>query len=130
MIVNFYQNFMNSRTEDDDIEDVPLVPILEECTSAMEVPNFVKLLSMIKMSAPNDQEQYWRIPAALTVTALTEKCTLIQKIIDQDLDDVNLELITGKSEKKEVKSKKKKKKEKRGPNKWLPMRRTVDAEVQ
>ena len=96
----------------------------------MEVPNFVKLLSMIKMSAPNDQEQYWRIPAALTVTALTEKCTLIQKIIDQDLDDVNLELITGKSEKKEVKSKKKKKKEKRGPNKWLPMRRTVDAEVQ
>merc|ERR1711962_908889 len=56
------------RTEDDDIEDVPLVPILGECTSAMEVPNFVKLLSMIKLSAPNDQEQYWRIPATLTVT--------------------------------------------------------------
>ena len=95
----------------------------------MEVPNFVKLLSMIKLSAPNDQEQYWRIPATLTVTALTEKCTLIQKVIDQDLDDINLGPIKDKSEKKEVKSKKKKKKEKRGPNKWMPMRRAVDDEV-
>merc|ERR1712008_539301 len=37
------------REEDDEnIADMPLVPILEECTSAMELPDFVNLLSVTK----------------------------------------------------------------------------------
>merc|ERR1740129_362736 len=116
------------REEDDEnIADMPLVPILEECTSAMELPDFVKLLSVTKLSAPNDQEQYWRIPATLSANALAEKCTFIQKIIDMEIDDINLEAILGKSGKKTFS--KTKKKEKRGPNKWMPMRRAVDSEV-
>ena len=117
------------REEDDEnIADMPLVPILEECTSAMELPDFVKLLSVTKLSAPNDQEQYWRIPASLSAKALAEKCTFIQKIIDMEIDDINLEAIMGKSGKKNMSSQPKKK-EKRGPNKWMPMRRAVDSEV-
>merc|ERR1740129_148577 len=116
------------REEDDEnIADMPLVPILEECTSAMELPDFVKLLSVTKLSAPNDQEQYWRIPATLSANALAEKCTFIQKIIDMEIDDINLEAILGKSGKKTFS--KTKKKEKRGPNKWMPMRRVVESEV-
>ena len=93
----------------------------------MELPDFVKLLSVTKLSAPNDQEQYWRIPATLSANALAEKCTFIQKIIDMEIDDINLEAILGKSGKKTFS--KTKKKEKRGPNKWMPMRRAVDSEV-
>ena len=116
------------REEDDEnIADMPLVPILEECTSAMELPDFVKLLSVTKLSAPNDQEQYWRIPATLSAKALAEKCTFIQNIIDMEIDDINLEAILGKSGKKTFS--KTKKKEKRGPNKWMPMRRVVESEV-
>ena len=116
------------REEDDEnIADMPLVPILEECTSAMELPDFVKLLSVTKLSAPNDQEQYWRIPATLSAKALAEKCTFIQNIIDMEIDDINLEAILGKSGKKTFS--KTKKKEKRGPNKWMPVRRAVDSEV-
>merc|ERR1711971_430669 len=116
------------REEDDEnIADMPLVPILEECTSAMELPDFVKLLSVTKLSAPNDQEQYWRIPATLSAKALAEKCTFIQNITDMEIDDINLEAILGKSGKKTFS--KTKKKEKRGPNKWMPMRRVVESEV-
>ena len=95
---------MEDRMEDDDenITDVPLVPIAEACTSAMEVPNFVKLLSILSLSAPNDQAQYWRIPTILTATKLSEKCDLIQKIIDQDLDNIKEEWITGRSSKKDL----------------------------
>ena len=93
----------------------------------MELPDFVKLLSVTKLSAPNDQEQYWRIPATLSANALAEKCTFIQNIIDMEIDDINLEAILGKSGKKTFS--KTKKKEKRGPNKWMPMRRAVDSEV-
>ena len=93
----------------------------------MELPDFVKLLSVTKLSAPNDQEQYWRIPATLSAKALAEKCTFIQNIIDMEIDDINLEAILGKSGKKTFS--KTKKKEKRGPNKWMPMRRAVDSEV-
>ena len=122
------------REEDDEnIADMPLVPILEECTSAMELPDFVKLLSVTKLSAPNDQEQYWRIPATLSAKALAEKCTFIQNIIDMEIDDINFESILGKSGKTKSYDKnmssKPKKKEKRGPNKWMPIRRAVDSEV-
>ena len=99
----------------------------------MELPDFVKLLSVTKLSAPNDQEQYWRIPATLSAKALAEKCILIQNIIDMEIDDINFESILGKSGKKKSydnnMSSKTKKKEKRGPNKWMPMRRAVDSEV-
>ena len=44
-----------------------------------------------------------------------------------EIDDINLEAILGKSGKKTFS--KTKKKEKRGPNKWMPMRRAVDSEV-
>ena len=35
---------------------------------------------------PNDQEQYWRIPASITAESLAAKSGFVQKIIDGDLD--------------------------------------------
>ena len=116
--------------DDEDLEDVPLVPIGEECTSAMEDSKFTRLLKMIQMTAPNDQERFWRIPATITVSSLAEKSALLQKIMDPgeiNYETFNVTLITGKAV--ATKEKKKKKREKRGPNKWMPMRRTVDSDV-
>ena len=51
------------------------------------------------------------------------KSDFVQKVIDGDLDLDNLDLSLV------ANIAKKKKREKRGPNKWMPMRRVVDQEV-
>ena len=51
------------------------------------------------------------------------KADFVQKVIDGDLDLDNLDLSLV------ANIAKKKKREKRGPNKWMPMRRAVDQEV-
>merc|ERR1712226_1103690 len=51
-----------------------------------------------------------------------------KKIVDGDLDMENLDLSLIANVVQQ--DKKEKRKQKRGPNKWMPMRRTVDPEVQ
>ena len=79
---------------------------------------------MSTLVPPNDQEQYWRIPASITAESLAAKSGFVQKIIDGDLDLENLDLSLIANVVKNTK-----KREKRGPNKWMPMHRTVDPEA-
>ena len=65
----------------------------------------------------------------MSIPSLEAKSNFVQKIVDGDLDMENLDLslianVVQQDNKKE------KRKQKRGPNKWMPMRRTVDPEVQ
>ncbi len=126
--IEWLSNCLNDESEDrespDDIEDVPIVPLTEECTSAMELSTFGKLLKALEMSAPNDQERYWRIPSTLTAESLSVKASFLRSLLKEDnvqWEEWDVQKLTGKSAPK--------KKEKRGPNKWMPMRRTVDPEV-
>ena len=91
----------------------------------MEVAEFTHLLKMIELASPNDQEQYWRIPANITAQALDAKADFVAKIYEADnlpLEGVDMALVLNKTVKN-------KPREKRGPNKWLPMRRAVDPDV-
>lgn len=111
--------------DDEDAEDVPLVPLAEDLLAAIENPQFIRLLKAIGMSSPTDQEQYWRIPSHIKSDSLAAKVDFIEDITSGEgpIKDVDVLLVTGQT------SFKKKKAEKRGPNKWMPMRRTVDADV-
>ncbi|XP_073519784.1 protein timeless homolog isoform X2 [Phyllobates terribilis] len=68
--VVWLQNCLN-RTADDREEDgssqsVPLVPLTEENEDAMENKTFQKLLKLVGIRPPaNEQESFWRIPAKL-----------------------------------------------------------------
>ncbi|KAM4044613.1 protein timeless homolog isoform 1-T4 [Anomaloglossus baeobatrachus] len=69
--VVWLQNCLN-RTADDREEDgssqsVPLVPLTEDNEDAMESKTFQKLLKMVGIRPPaNEQESFWRIPAKLS----------------------------------------------------------------
>ncbi|XP_069614546.1 protein timeless homolog [Ranitomeya imitator] len=68
--VVWLQNCLN-RTADDREEDgssqsVPLVPLTEDNEDAMESKTFQKLLKLVGIRPPaNEQESFWRIPAKL-----------------------------------------------------------------
>ncbi|XP_044143469.1 protein timeless homolog isoform X1 [Bufo gargarizans] len=69
--VVWLQNCLN-RTADDREEDgssqsVPLVPLTEDNEDAMESKTFQKLLKIVGIRPPaNEQESFWRIPAKLS----------------------------------------------------------------
>ena len=63
----------------------------------------------------------------MSILSLEAKSNFVQKIVDGDLDMENLDLSLIANV---VQQDKKEKRQKRGPNKWMPMRRTVDPELQ
>ena len=121
---------LEDELEDRDEEDeaVPIVPITEECILAMERPAFVAILKLMDLSPPNDQEQYWRIPSTFSAKQLSEKSKLLAQLAEDELDfsTINVTLIVA-SKPQVAKAKKVKKVKKKKT--WMPMRRTVDADV-
>ena len=79
----------------------------------------------------NEQEQYWRIPARLSSESLKTKASFLGKALQGDFEvgDLNVNHLGGRPKSDSKKERKKKKKEKRGPNKWMPMKRQVDEEA-
>ena len=63
----------------------------------------------------------------MSIPSLEAKSNFVQKIVDGDLDMENLDLSLIANVVQQ--DKKEKRKQKRGPNKWMPMRRAVDDEV-
>ena len=78
----------------------------------------------------SEQEQYWRIPARLSAESLKTKAAFLEKALEGNFEvgDLNVAYLGGRptSASKPASKKSKKKKEKRGPNKWMPMKRAVD----
>ena len=113
--------------EDEENEPVPIVPITENCILAMECPAFLSILQLIGLASPNDQEQYWRIPSDFSSKNLSEKAKFLDQLAEDELDlsVLDLDLVVKKiSITKERKVKKVKKKKT-----WMPMRRTLNADV-
>ncbi|NXA13923.1 TIM protein, partial [Sapayoa aenigma] len=64
---NCLQRVAGDREEDGVSYPVPLVPLAEENEDAMEDRRFRTLLRQLGLRPPaNEQESFWRIPAALT----------------------------------------------------------------
>ncbi|KAG5899963.1 hypothetical protein JTB14_034534 [Gonioctena quinquepunctata] len=72
--------------EDGTGEGIPLVPIMDYATEAMENDKFKSLLKALGISEPFDeQEAYWRIPGDLPVVTLKSYCDLLQEALDNNL---------------------------------------------
>jgi hypothetical protein len=124
-----FDSEIKDREEDDDedAEDVPILPMTEECILAMEKDIFLALIKKLQLVAPNEQEQYWRIPASISVRALATKAKFLERLMEGNFDLAGLEIhhlyVTTTDSSTTGEKKKPKKPKKRGPNKWLPMRR-------
>ncbi|PNF20163.1 hypothetical protein B7P43_G00608, partial [Cryptotermes secundus] len=80
------QEVADDREADGEEEIIPLVPITEEAMTAMENPQFLKLLTALNIVPPSDeQEIYWRIPGHLSVQDLKKRTEIINQALDGSL---------------------------------------------
>ncbi|XP_033611044.1 protein timeless homolog [Cryptotermes secundus] len=80
------QEVADDREADGGEEIIPLVPITEEAMTAMENPQFLKLLTALNIVPPSDeQEIYWHIPGHLNVQDLKKRTEIINQALDGSL---------------------------------------------
>ncbi|XP_076297468.1 circadian regulator timeout [Lasioglossum baleicum] len=71
------QDILDDRDEES-TEGIPLVPLTDYSSAAMDSPSFQKLLRAIGFTPPFDeQESYWRIPANMLTSTIQKRCNLI-----------------------------------------------------
>ncbi|XP_012279584.1 protein timeless homolog [Orussus abietinus] len=84
--LNWLKDSLEDALEDRDeesIEGIPLVPITDEESTAIDSPIFQRLLRALGMNAPNFQEEmYWRIPAEMLTSTIRKHCDLIANALD------------------------------------------------
>ena len=121
----------DDRDEEGEGEDVPLVAVEAEHQAALGRAGLQELLACLGLTPPSQGEQFWRIPAELSVAALRARVGLLNAVaagetVEAALGAVEPGLLAVARGLKAVVRRKggeKNKKDKRGPNKWQPMRR-------
>lgn len=74
--------------DEESIEGIPLVPITDYSSAAMDSPSFQRLLRAIGIEPPaNEQEAYWRIPSIMLSATIRKRCNLITSILDGNYID-------------------------------------------
>ncbi|KAI4503488.1 hypothetical protein M0802_001710, partial [Mischocyttarus mexicanus] len=69
--------------DEESMEGIPLVPLTESSSNAMDSINFQKLLRAMGISPPmNEQEIYWRIPANMLSSTIRKRCNLIADALE------------------------------------------------
>lgn len=69
--------------DEESTEGIPLVPLTESSSNAMDSKNFQKLLRAMGMQPPmNEQEIYWRIPANMLSSTIRKRCDLIADALE------------------------------------------------
>jgi len=75
------QEVLDDRDEESS-EGIPLVPLTDHSSAAMDSPSFQKLLRALGFVPPADaQESYWRIPVNMLTTTLQKRCKLIESAL-------------------------------------------------
>ncbi|RLU24932.1 hypothetical protein DMN91_003023 [Ooceraea biroi] len=75
------QDVLDDRDEESS-EGIPLVPLTDYSSAAMDSPSFQKLLRAMGFVPPADaQESYWRIPANMLTTTIQKRCKLIENAL-------------------------------------------------
>ncbi|XP_071443997.1 uncharacterized G-patch domain protein DDB_G0278987-like [Hetaerina americana] len=73
---------LEEAAEDEEEEAVPLLPISEDAIVAMEDANFLKVLKILGIVEPNEeQEVYWRIPSSYKPGDLRSRAQAIDLIL-------------------------------------------------
>eukprot|EP00058_Branchiostoma_floridae_P012613 XP_002598101.1 hypothetical protein BRAFLDRAFT_124290 [Branchiostoma floridae] len=68
----------DDRETDESGESVPIVPLTEDSETAMEHRTFQKLLKMVGLAPPaNEQESFWRIPGTLSAAELRKMANVL-----------------------------------------------------
>ncbi|KAF7408535.1 hypothetical protein HZH66_003072 [Vespula vulgaris] len=81
--------------DEESSEGIPLVPLTDYSSNAMESSSFQKLLRAMGIVPPADeQETYWRIPANMLASTIRKRCNLIAnslqgKFIIEEVPSVN-----------------------------------------
>lgn len=76
------QDVLDDRDEES-FEGIALVPITDDSMTAIDSPNFQKLLRALGLVPPdNSQECYWRIPADMLTTTIQKRCRLIEDALN------------------------------------------------
>ncbi|XP_057326747.1 protein timeless homolog [Microplitis mediator] len=64
--------------DEESTDGIPLVPITDYSSAAMESPTFMRFLRASGIEPPsNEQEAYWRIPATMLSSTIRKRCDLI-----------------------------------------------------
>ncbi|KAK2582180.1 hypothetical protein KPH14_004537 [Odynerus spinipes] len=65
--------------DEESSEGIPLVPLTDYSSTAMESATFQKLLRAMGITPPKgEQEAYWRIPANMLASTIRKRCDLIE----------------------------------------------------
>lgn len=77
-ITESLQDVLDDRDEESS-EGIPLVPLTDYSSAAMDSPSFQKLLRALGFAPPFDeQESYWRIPANMLISTIQKRRDLIE----------------------------------------------------
>lgn len=64
--------------DEESSEGIPLVPLTDYSSAAMDSPSFQKLIRAMGFTPPADeQESYWRIPSNMLSSTIQKRCNLI-----------------------------------------------------
>lgn len=75
------EDVLDDRDEENS-EGIPLVPLTDYSSTAMDSPSFQKLLRAMGFLPPADaQESYWRIPANMLTATIQKRCKLIENAL-------------------------------------------------
>ncbi|XP_048261586.1 protein timeless homolog isoform X2 [Bombus terrestris] len=65
--------------DEESCEGIPLVPLTDYSSAAMDSPSFQKLIRAMGFTPPADeQESYWRIPSNMPRSMIQKRCNLIE----------------------------------------------------
>ncbi|XP_043529522.1 protein timeless homolog isoform X2 [Frieseomelitta varia] len=68
--------------DEESTEGIPLVPLTDYSSAAMDSPSFQKLIRAMGFTPPADeQESYWRIPSNMPASLIQKRCDLIESVL-------------------------------------------------
>ncbi|XP_063704948.1 protein timeless homolog [Culicoides brevitarsis] len=67
-----------SEDNDDEADGIPIVPIQEMQIQAIDNDEFKRLMEAIGLQAPDETEQYWRIPSSYSAEDLQKRISLLK----------------------------------------------------
>lgn len=69
--------------DEESSEGIPLVPLTDYSSAAMDSPSFQKLIRAMGFTPPsNEQESYWRIPSNMLSSMIQKRCNLIEAALE------------------------------------------------
>lgn len=76
-ITESLEESLDNRDEESD-EGIALVPLTGETSAAMDSPSFQRLIRAMGIEPPDQEQNFWRIPANMLPASIKKRCNLIE----------------------------------------------------